>query len=85
MGGPAGTDPWFFVMQVSPQGPAPEFEIQLLNRDGQAIDWVRFVPGVTDLVLGGRPVPISVIKAALERVPGDGQYVDGGGVPTRPF
>lgn len=87
MRGSEMVDRWFFVRQIEVEGDssAPEFEIQLLNRDGQATTAVRFGSGTTDLVLAGEPVPSEVVEAAFERQPGDGAYVDATGTPTPAF
>lgn len=66
---------WFFVSTVAPN----EYEVQLLNDSGQATATARFMPGISELKVGGQLVPVAVVRAAESTAVIGSQYVNAQG------
>ena len=68
-----GERTWWFVLRTD-----DVCEVQRLDRDGRAVEAVRFAPGANSVNMEGRTIPESVVRLAEQRQSG-GQYADAEG------
>lgn len=77
---------WYFVRHLSleQQRPGARYEVQLLDRHGQALAWAPY-DEETSLSLEGISVPETVLAVGRAQPLGLGDYVDEHGISTAPF
>ncbi len=79
---------WYFVLHLEERdrpSSGMQYQIQLLNAEGQAVA-CGYADDTTDsLQILGQPIPALVIEAARRQPIGKGDYVDEAGNSIPPF
>ena len=79
---------WYFVRRIGESEPdrsRGEFEVQLLNSEGQAAGVGFLSADTTTLEINKQCIPLAVLEAAKMRQTNDGDYVDENGKSVPPF